>query len=112
MSATCGPVLYPADVTDWSMSQLRSVDSCVALAALKEYEAGRLRHYQMPPLDRVLSDKIRGSAPMSGIWLGLLKGKQFGFIETDDRRRIWCHERQVRNEEIAPESRFARTFVI
>jgi hypothetical protein len=112
MSATSGPVLHPNDVTDRVMFQLRSVDSCVALSALKEYEAGRLRNHQMPPLDLVLSEKIRGSAPMSGVWLGLLPGKNFGFIQTFDRRRIWCHERQVRNEEITPESRYASALVI
>lgn len=51
---------------------------------------------------------------MSGIWRGVVPGKPFGFILTDDGRRHWCHERQVRNEEIVPESRYLQpsdTFV-
>ena len=37
---------------------------------------------------------------MRGVWRGLVRGKPFGFIGTNDGRRVFCHERQLRDLDI------------
>jgi cold shock CspA family protein len=37
---------------------------------------------------------------LRGVWEGCLRGKPFGFIKAENGDRFWCHERQVKDEEI------------
>ena len=89
-------ILDPRDMTDRVMTLLRSTDTFVVLSTLKEYEDRCRRGESFRTLEQELREEIPRLGSLQGIWKGLVPNKPFGFIETDDGRRVWCHERQAR----------------
>jgi cold shock CspA family protein len=87
------------DITERVLSCLRSTETCLAVSVLKDFKercdrepVGSLESYVIAELDRFRT--------LRGVWQGCLRGKPFGFIQAENGNRIWCHERQVKDEEI------------
>jgi cold shock CspA family protein len=89
------------DITERVLSCLRSTETCLALSVLKDFEdrcdrrEPHMRSFEAQVLDEL--DRFR---TRRGFWQGCQRGKPFGFIQEDNGNRIWCHERQVKDEEI------------
>ena len=98
-------ILRPNEITDRVMTLLQSSDTCIVLSTLKEYENRHEREESVPTLEHELSFEIPRSGSMQGVWQGLVQGRPFGFILGDDRRRVWCHERQLMDEQITAGTR-------
>jgi cold shock CspA family protein len=91
------------DISERVMGYLQSSETSVLLSALKDFEErcvmARARGDRIS-LEEELSYELSRVRTVHGIWQGLVPGKHFGFILTDSRQRVFCHEKHVRGEDI------------
>ena len=92
--------VHAYDMTEKVMGLLRSTEACLALSALKDFEERCDRRENVRSLESELSNELDRFRKLQGIWEGLQRGRPFGFIRADNGRRVWCHERQVKDDEI------------
>jgi cold shock CspA family protein len=97
-----GYVVNPTtrDITERVLSCLRSTETCLALSVLKDFEERCDRRERVRSLEFEVIAELDRFRTLRGIWQGCQRGKPFGFIQAENGNRIWCHERQVKDEEI------------